>query len=358
VINSVRNQVFETNSSSSHSITVAADDVLDLSFDGESLRKGVINIIPRLNGYGSEQFRYVTPEGKLGYLLVMATGGEIELKPEVFGGEEIDIIPTLIEDGERAADIRALIDFIRDEYRCEIRFVMDYERASSIYMSSQPIDLPGLLQDKAKLRRLLFSSQSWIDTGHDEDAFHFERYLISDIGQIFASPHAYVSRSLPSRFELSFRGDIATYSDAEGEVTGPLTPPSAWEDETNAFIFLRSQTADAHIVDLQVGREEEPRVDLEPESESPFADAFHNLVHYLYLRNTWDEVQGYGFKLTVEPGIKAHVRGRRQMRDFWPHFVAETGFKITVDCDEQTREKVRRHFENAIKGDGNVQGSA
>jgi len=146
VTNTVRNQVFETNSSSSHSITIAADDVLDLSFDRESVRKGVISITPRLNGYGSEQFRYVTPEGKLGYLLIMAAGGEIELQPDVFGGEEIDIIPVLLQDEERAANIRALIDFVRDERRCEIRFIMDYERASSIYMSSQPIDLHGLLR--------------------------------------------------------------------------------------------------------------------------------------------------------------------------------------------------------------------
>jgi len=349
VTNTVRNQVFETNSSSSHSITIAADDVLDLSFDRESVRKGVISITPRLNGYGSEQFRYVTPEGKLGYLLIMAAGGEIELQPDVFGGEEIDIIPVLLQDEERAANIRALIDFVRDERRCEIRFIMDYERASSIYMSSQPIDLHGLLRDNGKLRRLLFSSQSWIDTAHGEDAFHFERYLVSDIGRIFASPHAYVSRSLPSRFELSFRGGLATYSDADGGVTGPLTSPSAWEDETNSFVFLRSQTADAHIVDLQVGQDEEPRVDLEPESESPFADAFHNLVHYLYLRNEMDQAQGYGFKLTVEPGIKAHVRGQRQMKDFWPHFVAETGFKITVDCDVQTCLNVRQYFERMIR---------
>jgi hypothetical protein len=71
-------------------------------------------------------------------------------------------------------------------------------------------------------------------------------------------------------------------------------------------------------------------------------------VHYFYLRNANDRASGYGFKLTVEPGIKAHVRGRRQMKDFWPHFAAETGIKVIVTCDEETREQVRRYFEAAI----------
>ncbi|TLX16432.1 hypothetical protein [Rhizobium sp. MHM7A] len=346
----VRNQVFETNSSSSHSITVAADDMLDLSFDKEGLRNRVITITPRANGYGSEQFRYVTPEGKMGYLLVMAAGGEIDIHHSVFDGKEIDILPHMIRRPDYADNFRALYDFVREECRCELRFVMDHKLASSIYVSAQSIDLASLVQDKAKLRRLLFSSKSWIDTRHGEDVFHFDRYLESDIGQIFASPHAYVSRSLPSHFELTFRGEMASYSDGIGDmVSGVLTPPSAWEEATNSFIFLRSQTADAHIVDLQIGRDEEPRVDLEPESDSPFADAFHNLVHYLYLRNASDQAQGYGFKLTVEPGIKAHVRGRRQMKDFWPHFVAETGVKIAVACDEATRVDVRRYFEDAIR---------
>jgi hypothetical protein len=346
----VRNQCFETNSSSSHSITVAADDMLDLSFDKESLRNRVITITPRANGYGSEQFRYVTPEGKLAYLLVMAAEGEIEIGSDVFDGKEIDILPILLRHPDCAVNIRALNDFVREDHRCELRFVMDYERASSIYMSLQSFELSSLLRDRAKLRRFLFSSKSWVDTRRDENVFHFERYLDSDIGEIFASPHAYLSRSLPQRFELSFAGDTATYSDsAAGEVSGYLSPPSAWEESTNSFIFLRSLTADAHIVDLQIGRDEEPRVDLEPESKSPFADAFHNLVHYLYLRNENDQTQGYGFKLTVEPGIKAHVRGRRQMKDFWPHFAAETGLKITVACDEETRTNVRRYFEREIR---------
>lgn len=345
----VRNQCFETNSSSSHSITVAADDMLDLSFDIKGIRNRVIDIRPRLGGYGSQHFRYVTPEGKLAYLLVLATRGEIDINADVFADAEIDVLPILLQDKECAADIRGLMKFIQEEHRCELRFTMDYQHASSIYMSEREIDLGELLEDRAKLRRLLFSSKSWIDTRHGEDVFHFERNIESDIGPIFASEHAYVSRSLPFRFELTFSGEQVTYSDNVGEeLSGLMSRPNAWEDETNLFIFLRSQTADAHIVDFQIGRDDEPRVDLEPENESPFADSFHNLLHYLYLRNERDQVQGYGFKLTVEPGIKAHVRGRRQIKDFWPYFAAETGVKIVVACDDSTRADVRRYFESSI----------
>lgn len=346
---SIRNQVFETNSSSSHSITIAADDILDLSFGKESLRNQVIAITPRKNGYGSEQFRYVTPEGKLGYLLVLAAGGEIDIDEAVFAGQEIDILPILLGRSEYAPDIQGLIDFVSKESRCELKFVMDHALASSIYMSPRKLNISGLLQDESKMRRLLFSSRSWIDTRHGDDV-HFERNIDSDIGLIFASQHAYVHRRLEEQFELTFAGDTTTFKDSSGvSVSGELAAPSAWEESTNSFIFLRSTSADAHIVDLQIGRDDEPRVNLEPESESPFADAFHNLVHYLYLRNADDQATGYGFRLTVEPGIKAHVRGRRQMKDFWPHFVAETGFKIVVACDEQTLVDVRRYFTQEIK---------
>jgi hypothetical protein len=226
---------------------------------------------------------------------------------------------------------------------------MDYDCAASLYLSNEALELSSLMEDREKLGRLLFSSKSWIDTRRDEDAFHFERNLQSDMGEVFASPHAYVSRALPSRFELSFEGETATYVDHTGDdVSGYLSPPSAWEEATNSFIFLRSQTANAHIIDFRLGNDDEPRIDLEPEHECPFADAFHNLVHYFYLRNANDRASGYGFKLTVEPGIKAHVRGRRQMKDFWPHFAAHTGVKITVACDEDTRADVRRYFEGAI----------
>jgi hypothetical protein len=323
--------------------------MLDLSFDLRSLRQQVIDISPRLNGYGSEHYRYVTPEGKLAYLLVLAAGGEIDIDEDVFACVEIDVLPILLRDAVHAENIRGLIDFIREEHRCELKFTMDYQHASSIYMSEHAINLGELLRDRAKLRRLLFSSKSWIDTRHGEDLFHFDRNIESDIGDIFASAHSYVHRSLPQRFELAFSGENVTYTDAVGEnLTGSTTPLSAWEDATNTFIFLRSETANAHIVDFQVGPDNEPRIDLEPENECPFADSFHNLLHYLYLRNENEQVQGYGFKLTVEPGIKAHVRGRRQIKDFWPHFAAETGIRVTVVCDDDTRKDVRRYFERVI----------
>lgn len=346
---SIRNQCFETNSSSSHSVTISADEMLDLSFDRASLRRGVISITPRARGYGSEQFRYITPEGKLAYLLVMAAGGEVDVDQKVFDEQEIDVMPILLLDPDCGPQLRQLVAYIREEHRCDLQFVMDFDSASSIYLNNQPFNLSDLMADREKLGRLLFSSKSWIDTRRDEDAFHFERYLQSDMGDVFASPHAYVSRSLPSRFELSYEGENATYSDNVGlDVKGYLRPASAWEETTNSYVFLRSQTANAHIVGFQVGKDDEPRVDLEPESECPFADAFHNLLHYFYLRNTNDRASGFGFKLTVEPGIKAHVRGRRQMKDFWPHFAAHTGLKITVACDEETRLDVRRYFQAAI----------
>ena len=350
----VRNQCFETNSSSSHSVTVSADDILDLSFDRASLRRGLISIVPRQRGYGTEQFRYITPEGKLAYLLVIAAGGEIEIDQEVFGDQQIDVLPILVRLSDVGPKVRRIVDYMREEHKCELQFLMDWECASSIYLSNTPLEFSALISDREKLGRLLFSSKSWIDTRRDEDTFHFERNLQSDMGEVFASPHAYVSRSLPSQFELSFEGENATYSDYEGlDVKGYLKPPSAWEEATNSFVFLRSQTADAHIVEFRLGGENEPRIDLEPESECPFADAFHNLVHYFYLRNTNDCATGYGFKLTVEPDIKAHVRGHhRQMKDFWPHFAAETGFKVTVACDDATRADVRRYFEAAIQNAG------
>lgn len=63
----IRKSVFETNSSSSHSLTLTPENLLAMPFSKEVLQAGVLNVAP--NDYQWEWYRYYAPTNKIRYLV-------------------------------------------------------------------------------------------------------------------------------------------------------------------------------------------------------------------------------------------------------------------------------------------------
>lgn len=182
----VRDRVFETNSSSTHSLTIVPDEILRFGFSPQTLRGGVIPVIPK--SYGWEWHRYYRPENKLAYLLTQANHGSFD----------VDAAPDL------ARRLRAKND--------RIAFILDtVERATSCLVS---IEAPAgtsrieasvsdsygvgleVMHDPQALLGFLFSENSFVQTGNDNEGpgefintdydefetFDPRRYPTSEIG--------------------------------------------------------------------------------------------------------------------------------------------------------------------------------
>ena len=342
----IRGSKFETNSSSSHSVTISEADIFDQDFHHEELRDGEIVVGPRYFGYGSRPYRYNTPDGKLAYLLILALGGRIPVDEHQFNDDRIDVLPLLLNhDRIDYAELRGLVDFIRAETGCSLQFVMDFEDADSIRMNDDILDLTPMLEEKDTLRRLLKSSQSWIDVGSDERT-EFSRYIDSDLGKVLRSPQAYVCRSLECGFEICFLKNRITYSDSAGAVIKGLMGLS------DAINFLQGQLhIDAHIVGLQVGSDDELPSALPKEVDHEVKEAFHNLVHFIFEENARPDIRDDVFHLTISDSIEPDLRGIRRAKGFESPYFGEVGFRLKVKCSERTLATINNRFDKKIVRD-------
>ena len=163
---SSRDQVFETNSSSSHSVTVAEGEMFDRSFDRQSIRKGVVTLNKPTGEY-DEWKRFYKPENILTFLIVA------EVEARQFEGREglplsfrsgrkgrIDILPTLCE---HYPNVKKAIDFLGEEYGLGFRMMMEPEDEG--FFDTGDLDhQDGFLGDPEILRRVLFCSGSFVQT--------------------------------------------------------------------------------------------------------------------------------------------------------------------------------------------------
>lgn len=217
----VRDAAFETNSSSTHAVVVAEGDIIDLSFSQETLRRGIITVNPD-RSYSRGWKRYRTPEGKLGYLLVVAAGQYVEVK------RGKDALPSIIDKPE----VQKLVKAVRKLTKCDIELVYtpapEDEASTRDYVMAdvrRGFDLDISNQDV--LKRLLFSSKSYIETGDDEQGPPLR--IRSDIddglgdGKEYFDPTLYDAVERPSRwFRLQFMPEkVVNYIDDEGYEHAP-----------------------------------------------------------------------------------------------------------------------------------------
>lgn len=152
----IRNQVFETNSSSSHSITVSGTEATDFGLPRETLRAGIIQIECHSDfGWTWEEHHATTD--KIAYMLMQCDPNGFNREVE----SDEDIIPSLVERNENA---RWLVDVIQKVTGCTLEF-----RAGTWAGIDHQSHGEGteLFSDEAEMRRFLFSPSSYLQTGND-----------------------------------------------------------------------------------------------------------------------------------------------------------------------------------------------
>lgn len=163
---SIRDRVFETNSSSSHSVTVAEGEMFDRTFDKDSIRDGVVVLRKPEYEYG-DWFRFYKPENILTFLIV----SEVEARqfPSWPDGilewpenrtEDMDVLPRLCE---LYPNVASAISMLREEYGLEVRMMMG-PKDEGLFDSGHLAFNDGYLGDPERLKKALFCSGSFVET--------------------------------------------------------------------------------------------------------------------------------------------------------------------------------------------------
>jgi hypothetical protein len=153
----VRDAVFETNSSSSHSVTVTGEEIVDFGLGQDELREGVIRI-ERTEGFQWNWERFNDTHSKIAYLLLQCAGGEIEdAEPGM------DAVPSLVQESEQA---RELVDLVHEATGCRVEFYVDGWVSIDPRSAAVGRELFG---DPWMMRQFLFSKDSYIETGNDNE---------------------------------------------------------------------------------------------------------------------------------------------------------------------------------------------
>lgn len=151
----VRQQVFETNSSSSHSLTLGKGQLASAPFSPEVMRNGVV-VVP-LYDYGWEWHRYYSPVSKLSYLasqVLNDKGSYIEANMDALR-EEFPYIDMLSR-------------VVKEHTGCELKL---YGRGSVDHQSAFGDAANGeeLFESEEKLKAFIFDESAFIQTGNDND---------------------------------------------------------------------------------------------------------------------------------------------------------------------------------------------
>jgi hypothetical protein len=212
----VRDRAYETNSSSTHAITVAADDIIERTFPQEMLRTGLISLHPNPAGYGWGYHRYYRPENILAYFVTLAYGQWIVM-PDMAGR---DVMPSLRK--RKAVD--RLISLMEREHRCQFEYIYPEKTeflTLGVHVASNSTLMP-VLDDWATLKTLMFGRDSFLQTGNDN--YGPSLRIASDLGEQLYDPS--IMRTAPSlarRFCISVTDDgrVVNYLDDEGHAHNP-----------------------------------------------------------------------------------------------------------------------------------------
>jgi hypothetical protein len=140
----VRNSVFETNSSSSHSLSLGSDDLNTQPFDNQDTERGYIEV--GCGEYGWEIETYTSVYSKISYLIT-------------YVDESTDCLST---------DVDPRIGLIK-------QVIKDYSGLDSVfiygtgYIDHQSMDVPAEIIEGGyeTIRQFLFSKDSYFETDND-----------------------------------------------------------------------------------------------------------------------------------------------------------------------------------------------
>jgi hypothetical protein len=206
----IRDAVFETNSSSSHSVTVAEEEMRDFNLDKETIRGGVLKAQVFPDGYGWQWIRFYKPENVLAYLLYQAMPMELRKDDPALGidlAEKIKQSPRarhIIETVEKATGLR--VEYVFPEVEGS-HFYVDHDSAGNGMEFAQP-------GREEELLRLIFGRNSYIEMGNDNS--EAGEYIESDIGDILSCADKMLDEPLNS--EATFVADFSVgYGESESE---------------------------------------------------------------------------------------------------------------------------------------------
>jgi hypothetical protein len=188
-VKKVRHSVFETNSSSSHSLTLVKSDLSTIGLSKDVLRKGVVDV--GVSEYGWEWFRYYTPTNKLSYLLTQITDGDLDGRDTA----------TLIEDFPM---IHRMARVLKEHTGCELHI---FNSSGYVDHDSVGVGMAVLSSDES-LREFLFSESSYVETSNDNSSAPWT--ISTDKSQEFYYSPFYTD--IPSDYVLVGAFSTDTYS--------------------------------------------------------------------------------------------------------------------------------------------------
>lgn len=167
----VRDAVFETNSSSTHAVVVGEGDVYDRTFDENALRNGKVVLVNRASGY-DEWHRYYTPENILVFLIVSeiedSDHTEVhrnfldELRSEILLNRycDHDILPIV---RSHFPVVDQAFAFLEEDTQLTFEFLVQPSDPLA-FDTNNLAAATGYMNDHALLKRILFNSRSYVET--------------------------------------------------------------------------------------------------------------------------------------------------------------------------------------------------
>lgn len=232
-----RASVFETNSSSSHSLTFGNSKLNETPFPPEMLKSGVVSVQAR--EYGEEWFRYYSTVGKLEYLLTQLSDGRVTSATS------------------KTPEFTMLFDVVKEFTGCKLS--AKKSRGGIDHQSAREEAAVGLelFKNKEKLRQFLFDSASYVQTGNDNS---YAPWIIeTDRGSSELFYLNYMQEVPPKYVALKLRR-VDTRFDAYY-----LTEGSAALSKTFNVAMLRKLSRVGLVKKLEEFQPLSPRSEYEPE---------------------------------------------------------------------------------------------
>jgi len=190
----VREDCFESNSSSSHALVIATNDAMDRFFDESAVRAGIVNIRMDERGDYQNDFRYYLPENILGFLIAGEIEGDShpieppdwrELGFTGYGGyvvavHDTDTLPVL---RRHYPAIEAGFAFLEEFTGLKFTLVISAGRPLIVETGALGY-VTGYLTNPTTLKKLLFNNESYVETTMENGWSHLP--IDSDIGRIAA----------------------------------------------------------------------------------------------------------------------------------------------------------------------------
>lgn len=316
----IRDRVFETNSSSSHSVTIDPSELRDLGLDKATLRDGIIRVVMPSDGYGWEWKRYYKPENKIAYLLLQLQGGHLSSDVTEGVGKDEDHSQHFREDYRSSY----FLSTIEKATGCTVVVTRETEENDWGYSIDHDSVGNGVehLGDEDEILKLVFGANSYVETGNDNEyppekiwsdgrgyVQYFENILVED------APAGDAFRITEHAGE-GFNKNVEFGSQSGGNLR---TPDIAWEFRKK----MREIITNGDVVVTGFHIRFPYHEDATPSQIAAFARRTSFDSHMDYFRNVTEEagklrfVRDFPVTFDIKPYVQDEDRPRRRAPDIY-----------------------------------------